>query len=459
MKMGNIARGIATGAGASVLLLLWATTARGELVFENSVESQNIDTPQVSEEAPAPKPQAAKAVSKAEDRENTRQVLEASNKMKAAAEVKQVAAPVPAVAAAPVAAVVVDANASANAGTENLSRSELLRRERLREELKNEDLLQERLEELRLKAEQKRTDQVLATPADANAAAAPGVVTSVPMKQEVVGTPAPVEPVKPVAAPATPEATDTITITASSTGRSVFDEKKEDHAKFSFAPRIGISNFTNAQYFDIRSRFATGVDLGVIFSKNTMLEFGYGYSEYGLATGNTAFATPYIMIPGQPYQGNFESKILKQNTFEAGVKVYVTSEESTIRPYIGGGAAYGKSFLNYRQDYLRYFNSQIPDYELSQFLGYIKGGLEIKLSKTVSVGADFKFYKVFSYSENNPLNPWGFAGGSAYMPYGYAPSYGLVPGSIGYDPSQAAVARAIADSSFYSILGSINFTF
>ena len=176
--------------------------ARGELVYE----------PEVSPQAPAQV--------RADDREQMRTVLSASEKAQATVQasqpvqqvaVQQVApapvyaaptpaaqpvyqqpiyqqpvyqqqvavAPVQQVAPAPVyaapapvaAAPAVQAQASAPQGVsadsapatevQSLSKTELMRRERTRTELKNEDLLQERLEELRLRDEKKRTDQLL----------------------------------------------------------------------------------------------------------------------------------------------------------------------------------------------------------------------------------------------------------------------------------------------------------
>lgn len=55
----------------------------------------------------------------------------------------------------------VSADGTPQTDVQSLSKTELMRRERTRTELKNEDLLEERLEELRLRDEKKRTDQLL----------------------------------------------------------------------------------------------------------------------------------------------------------------------------------------------------------------------------------------------------------------------------------------------------------
>ncbi|MBC7690135.1 MAG: hypothetical protein H7222_00045 [Methylotenera sp.] len=343
---------------------------------------------------------------------------------------------------------------------QNLSRSELMRRERLREEMKNEDAIQERLEQLRLRDEQHRTDQVLVNP-DKTPAAIP--VGNAVMKEEVVSIPVTEKPIQlqqtpefavppaPVngqviltsqAAPVTNQGMGTSMAT---TANSSSDEEK---TQFTITPKGGVSSMGDNSVYSVKPRFTAGIGLGMGVSDQLTVETGYAYSEYGVG---------YINGGGYSYPGmsTFEDKVLKQNLFEMGLKFHLLGRDSKFRPFVGGGGAYSKSFLNYDPKFVQYNPGMSPDYESSAYLGYLAVGFDVKVSKSVTIGAAFKRYSVLSSRQNSSLNGAGFGNYGAYGNYSGYNSYGVTSA----DPGKEQAGNSLADSSFHSITVGVSFIF
>jgi hypothetical protein len=102
-----------------------------------------------------------------------------------------------------------------------------------------------------------------------------------------------------------------------------------------------------------------------------------------------------------------------------------------------------------------------PDYDLTQFLANASAGVELQLSKSVVVGLTYKYFTVLSSRQNQELyNPalYGAYPGSLYGGYGYGyGGYGGV-GSLS-DLDKQLVGGSIADTSFYSVMGTVSFVF
>lgn len=454
-----------TAVGASALLAaLTLSQAKAELVYDNSPE------------------QAKAKVVGAEDRETLRKVIRTSENVKpqaeSASEIQpQAAAPVgsqpvanTAVAPAPVAqpapvqaapvqvapAQAAPVQTSAE-DVQNMSKAELLRRQRVREELKNEDILQERLEELRLRDEKKRTEDVLTTktpvaqPAPVSQEAVVAPVTDRPGQQPLpLVVPAAANP-----APAQTGATQGAKSAQESSGSSVAQMSTEADGSsqnfIDFTPRLGISNMTSDSAYSLKSRFSAGAALGVHVTDNIAVEIGYAYSEYGVEATSS---NPYV-VGYQVYNRIREPLAMKQNVLDAGMKLYLLGSDSRVRPFIGGGAGYAKSYINYDQkiiDGLRQagYRGLTNDYELDSVLGYASAGLDIKLSKNISLGAQFKYYGVLTSNENGAINNFALAYGN-----GYYPTYPA------YDPAQEKqiLGGSLARQSFYSALVGVSFSF
>jgi outer membrane protein W len=480
---------------ASAASLAHLPQAQAELVYEDQ-------------------PTAAQTAKSADDRAALRGALSASEKAKATAAAEAaappqtapiaiaapaqalpVAAPAPvAVQAAPLAApAVTDAAAAPAPEVQNLSKSELLRRERVREELRNEDTLQERLEELRLRDEKKRTEQLIQGPVGATVDGAAPQAAAVPaqapaanssIQQEVIVAPVTDHPGKAAATPQLQPLTPTAAVLASPQGpdaptavitTNAAPASEGDKTMFTIKPQAGIANLSSSDGYDLHPHFSVGGGLAVEASNYITFEANYTYSEYGVDIASVnPFANYYQSAGGSGLQ----TLVLKQNVFDAGLKFHLLGQDSRVRPFIGGGGGYSKSYMNYNQNVLNLENQEGyqafgKDYESSSYMGYLSTGLDIKVTHNISVGLTFKYYAVLSSSEDSLNNtaflpggqPYGGAYGNGYG-YGggyggYGQPYGAV-GQNGYnatDYEKQVVGGSLALSSFYTLMAGVNFTF
>lgn len=410
-------------------------------------------------------PAQAASESRESEREGTRQVIGASEKAQATVQAEAAPAPVvvhtaPAHITAPGTTVTVAQVTTPATEVQNLTKAELMRRERIRSELKNEDILQERLEELRLRDENRRTEQLLGSGAVPSGGES---VAQAPVQEQVVVPPVTDRPGQPAVAPTGSPAlamastgTQTDAVTVSHAQATVLDS--EEKTQLTLAPRAGLSSMNNSSGYNLQSRYTAGIGLGVGVSDTVTFELGYQFSEYGVAMNSSNY---YVQML-QAYNPTYETLALKQNVVDAGLKVHVLGSDAKLRPFVGGGAAYSKSYINYDQRIITSLTqaglqNMARDYELSSYLGYLSTGLDVRLTKRIAVGAVFKYYTVLTARENQNLNNAAFTG---YSPYyygyggGYAASYYTSP-----DVEKAVVGGSLSRSSFYSILAGVSFTF
>ncbi len=356
-----------------------------------------------------------------------------------------------------------------------LSQSELLRNKRTRLEIQNEDMLQRRLEEIRLRDEQRRMDQLLAKEGyvkQGQAAdtldvglsspipAAPAVQAPAPVVlQEQVVSPslqaAPVAPAVPsvgfVPGPA-------VLATPSLMSSSSTLPSEEPSARVSLIPRFGVSNFQDQVATEVNSRFAAGLGIGLDVTDNLAFEIGYTYSEFGVGGWST---NPYVSQL-QVYTNTAQPIAVKQNVVDAGLKLYALGTSSRLRPYLFAGAAYTKSFVNYDQQIVQYLSQQglsgiARDLESSAFLGAVGVGMDIKLSSSIFVGLSGRYYSVLNSNVNS--SSLGLGSGLSYPGYGYG-GYYYNPAAAAYlDYDKQVLGGGFARSDFYTIAGSIGFSF
>lgn len=430
--------GVLVGTGILITVSMMPQ-ARGELVYD-----EDLAEPATTE------------VIREEGRETMREVISTSEKARAT-RAAQKAGP-----AAEDSVSIFAEPAKPQVEVQNLSRAELLRRERMRQELQNEDLLQERLEALRLKDEEKRINNLFGEKGEREEAEEPAQAPAQPMvlEQEYVTAPGAAAPTGEVvdamamnqaSAVSAPQGVSTVETSATL-------ESDEEEIQLSVTPRGGVSNMTSTTGYDVQSRFSAGVGLGVGVDDNFSLEAGYSYSEYGVAmTPQNGFVQNVIAWQGGGYYNpNLETVALKQNVFDLGLKMHLLGANSRVRPFLGGGGAYAQSFLNYDQrilDVLRQqgFSGLATDYEISSFLGYLTAGLDVKVSKSLSVGAGIRYYAVLTARENQNLNNMALYNPWNYNPMGYYNSLN--------DPQKQMVGGSLARSSFYSVLAGVTFTF
>jgi len=462
--------GSVLGAGvlATVVLL---PQAKGELVYESGSNKVNAQV---------------------DDRVVMRQALGASEKAQVTLQVQagdaatgSTSAPLPAMPAAVAATTTVTE-------TENMTKAELMRRERQRVELKNEDILQERLEELRLRDERRRSQELLTAGAVgatgslvAPPAVAPAPAVVVPLHDEIVVAPVMDRVSPPVMAPAmTPAVANTTVVvdrvggtqaapissmavpqmqmSVAPSGASEASSEKSGLG-ISVSPTAGMSNMVGQSgYFNIYPHFSGGIMASLGASDYFSFQVGYTYSQYGVAM---ASSNPWAVQQQQQAaalgQANFQTLNMNQNVFDAGVKVHLLGPDSRIRPFIGAGGAYAMSYINFTSSILSQMNATFrqnisPDYNVNNFLGYASGGMDFKISKNISVGAEFRYYLVLSATESNQLqNYYGVMYGG-YNPYAYG-AYGSGVNSLNQDTQVAG--GTLANNNFYSVLGHVTFTF
>lgn len=369
------------------------------------------------------------------------------------------------------------APAPATDEVQNLSKSELIRRERLREEMKNEDVLQERLEELRLRDEQRRTQEILGGAPQAAQQDAPGNVNlPAPIYTGAAGAsgttaagavaaqqqPAPVtEKVGQAAAVSAADVKTSnggvLVASADSSGgvstatiSSSADSSDKDKSGITVSPRFGLSNMSDQGDFQVSSKFSAGVAASIAASDNLSFEVGYTYSEYGVDVGGP-LAQQIQSMTGS----NMDPMTMNQNVIDAGLKLYLLGPDSRFRPFVGVGGGYEMSYINYNSDILNFLNHYAPnsgygnDYNLNAFLGEISTGFDVKVARNISVGVLFKYYRVLSSSEdNNIFNNPGY----------YGNAYGPMAAGVATSDKQY-VGDSLANASFYSVLGGVNFTF
>ncbi len=370
-------------------------------------------------------------------------------------------------------------NAASTEDAANMSKRELMRRERMRAELQNEDVLQERLEELRLRDERKRTEQVLGISSNGSLVETTKIqqTQAAPLKEEVIIAPVTERPATAQTHQIVAQAAPVATVVAETRAT----EKEDEASSIVFQPRLGMPGMNNSGY-DIRPYFTGGLGMGFGASDNVVVELGYAYSEFGI---NVAGSNPIVnylnsgnlLGYGGIYPGNgtgfsnqfsFETQVMKQHLFDAGLKIYLIGKDSKVRPFIGAGLAYSRGSINYNQRILNNLNQVqgfggllansgmaglSQPYEIASFLGFVQAGFDFKVSKTIQVGLLGKYYNVFTARENSLLNNMAFYGPGSMG--AFASPYILAANGL----DKQAVGGTLANSGFYQILGTVTFSF
>lgn len=342
--------------------------------------------------------------------------------------------------------------------SEALSDMEVVRRERVRSERRNEDALTMRLEALRMQEEERRAKKIIAALQNEGTESTVQVIEAQPALQTQV-----------ISVPVT-EGQTVATV-------AVSESEEDQPMQISVQPRGGMGGMMASGY-DVNPRFSLGVGLSASAGDNITIEAGYSYNVFGVALNSS---NPWV-ASFQAYTGSylksFETVAMKQNVADLGVKLHLLGRSSKIRPFISGGGGYSVAYVNYDQKILSYLNQaglggMGSDYEIQQFLGYLGGGLDVQVSKSVSIGALFKYYTVLSARENSRLNNLalyngGLGGGYPYYGGGYGgyPQYQSNPYS-GYNQYQSGlsdqdkqmVGGSLANTSFYVIQAGVTFTF
>ncbi len=322
------------------------------------------------------------------------------------------------------------------------TKTEMLRRQRTRQELQNEDMLTQKLEELRLQDEMKRTQNLMAMS---------GVdkTQSAPLTEQPVGTAAQELKTQPAVNPMTNQTQVPVAQTTATV--AVANPEEEGQGRISITPRGGMTGITNSMY-DVQSDYTMGLGIGVDFSENLAFTAGYTYSKYTIAAGNTVYNPGYAL----------QKLDMSDNVFDAGLRVNFLSSKAKLRPFIGAGVGYRRGYVNYDDatiNMMRNYsyggmNTQTQDVELSAFMGYIETGLEVKLTKMLSLNGMIRYFNILSSRQTNPINPYAFVN-----PYNNAGGYGA-NGTYGYNnDARTSAGNALADNNFYQMMLGLSVSF
>ena len=219
----------------------------------------------------------------------------------------------------------------------------------------------------------------------------------------------------------------------------------EERTIVKLSPRIGVPNMSSSSQVNVSGRYSMGIGLTLGASDSTSFEIGYLFSEYGVSLpNNNSIGT----VSNFPIKSSVqESRLLKQNVVDAGIKISLLGKEAKLRPFVAGGGAWSKGYLNFSDDYrtwlnqLGYNTSNVLDYETTSYLGYLGAGIDFRVTRSVSIGAGVRYYSVLSSSTNNSTGVKAFNGSQ----------------TNGIDSGNAIAGSALNRSNFYSILGSVSF--
>jgi hypothetical protein len=229
---------------------------------------------------------------------------------------------------------------------------------------------------------------------------------------------------------------------------------------FTLSPNFGGAFMSNKVY-DIDTGTAVGFTADIGIDDNLALNVGYTYAKFdiGLAQGGQAFNGFNNYYQTQfsynNYLTNNNTNRLEyiQNIIDLGIKYKLFDSSSRFRPYLGGGAAYSKGFLNYSQQLLNstqgnafnYNNGALQDYEISSWAAYVQLGMLLNFSDMFGIGLNYKYFKVLSYSEERRINNYAFVGNNFGL--GAAPT------------EKDFVSGSLAGEDFHTLNLSLNLTF
>lgn len=275
-----------------------------------------------------------------------------------------------------------------------LSPSELMKRRREKLEERNKIMVEKKIEDIRVKQEIALTNKLqgafnnslnnLNEDKVQTVQAAPAPVAPAPV------APAPIIETRIVEVPAEPV-------------------KVEKNSKI--IPQLGVSSIKGDR-LDLETDLTIGVQAETMITSQISVGVGLGYSTMKMTDVANAYATNnggyYNPQYNNIYGTGGREMSLKKFTIEGNAKYFFT-EDSMIKPYIGGGIAFNRSTLKYenQQTYsYQSYNFGNEDYGSSSVGGSLKLGAEIAFNDTVGANIEFSAAKNISsgISKSSELN-------------------------------------------------------
>ena len=235
---------------------------------------------------------------------------------------------------------------------------------------------------------------------------------------------------------------DKAPVIADGDNKSVGEVAPEKSAnRIRIAPVFGMTNLSS-DYYQINGKYTAGVEMEIEMDNSMSATLGYTYSQYDVSLANS---NPFFGFFGQGFNNSMLPLQYNQNVFTGGLRYYLMPKQSKLRIFLGGGAGYNKGYLNYQTPKFNTFNAypnspNVSDYEVSSFLGILEAGIDLQLTKSLSLGGQVKYAKVLSAKDNQPLNNYAFFNNGQNRQY---------------TSDQQVAGGSIANESFYSILAAL----
>lgn len=275
-----------------------------------------------------------------------------------------------------------------------LSPSELMKRRREKLEERNKIMVEKKIEDIRVKQEIALTNKLqgafnnslnnLNEDKVQTVQAAPAPVAPAPV------APAPIIETRIIEVPAEPV-------------------KVERNSKI--IPQLGVSSIKGDR-LDLETDLTIGVQAETMITPQISVGVGLGYATMKMTDVANAYATNYGGYYNTGYNNVYgpqgREMSLKKFTIEGNAKYFFT-EDSMIKPYIGGGVAFNRSTLKYEnQNTYNYQNYSFgnEDYGSSAVGGSLKLGAEIAFNETIGANIEFAAAKNISsgISKSSELN-------------------------------------------------------
>jgi outer membrane protein W len=278
-----------------------------------------------------------------------------------------------------------------------LSPSELMKRRREKLEERNKVMVEKKIEDIRVKQEIALTNKLqgafnnslnnLNEDKVQTVQAAPAPVAPAPV------APAPIIETRIVEVPAEPV-------------------KVEKNSKI--IPQLGVSS-VKGDRLDLETDLTIGLQAETMITPQIAIGMGIGYSTMKMTDVANAYSNNGVYNNsgyGNIYGTGGREMSLKKFTIEGNAKYFFT-EDSMIKPYIGGGIAFNRSTLKYenQNSYNASYNNQNynfgnEDYGSSSVGGSLKLGAEVAFNDTIGANIEFAAAKNISsgISKSSELN-------------------------------------------------------
>ena len=230
--------------------------------------------------------------------------------------------------------------------------------------------------------------------------------------------------------------------------------------QMSLTPMFGLSTISSGKTggYNPESEYSAGLGLEVELSDSMSFMGSYRFAKYNirLASPNQF---PIYGNYGNIYAGyggvnqSLNSLKYSQNSFDASLRLYLLPKEYRYRFFVGGGMGYQRGYLNYSDRTLDLLKTNpalrssgyLDDYEITQILFNAEAGGEVSLSKAIAIGGLFRYSTVVSSSTQDAVNS-SWYNNSGFTQYGQA-------------SDKTIVGSSLANSGFYTILGTLKYTF